>query len=846
MAQWAQVEVDLSKLLGPINDVIAKIDSVLAFLIAVLNIVNKILEVVKVFLVGLLDPIRAIVEAIIEEIRNIIQDLKQLGVYITGDWKLFDADKNFVDLVGGYQGYERRMVARLLDTSDPGRPDFSSSSAVVGAFFYASSGDVAKLIRLVQTLVRFFGQGDLMGSANPAATPPTPTVLYGSESDFVTRYDSLSAAIAEGVLPDAVSLTWGMPSGVGGKGLFGPVPKGFLVHVSTVPDGLELVTIQPNTENSNDPKNPNVLVSAGVDPLTNGSLKLYGGVADLKSGSEDFSDLEFVDPQRGNLFLKLGQNTPLIRPSTLVENGKLLVGNTFFVKAPLVLRGGAGTKFTAKIPFNLLPKGASFEKGSDGFAAAKVIETPDTYYFRVRAVAKDLSEELQASPGGNLRSPKSVYGSGWSLYKITNDDLLINKKTTLLPATMGNGSPDFKEVSKSSGPAIATQLTEVGAGFQNAVKTAVLLGILARADLSPAKTVDGEEVFEKNTYPAGGELGIEEGVREFMGRYGITQTFFNGSNSQRFRKRCNRLMARIQADLVRNSTIPNILMESLLKNEDVQALLEFKVQYGAGLDAVEKTILSLIEDKSPLKGLGQNPFARGTTMSRGQIRALFQSDYGNGPARSPGFAERGESDGIIVEDGPWNPGDGSADQSPVLFDDTSGTVEFFRNAVLDSEDGEAALEGAKLILQVAAARKTLNDTNWITVRVLPQGVPQLEQALDKVEAFLQKILDALQGAIDFIIAIIDAIQARIFQLQALLELIRAILRSLQLFTIGPFAGLVFVESGTAGLVTGLMTAENKPQDSAASYGAGVAVVAGGLPSVLLETIALLLGAGGDE
>ena len=425
------------------------------------------------------------------------------------------------------------MIARLMDTSDPGRPNFSGSSAVVAAFFYAS-GDISRILRVVQAILRFFGQGSLLGKASPVATLPTPEVLYGGAGQFKSSFKTLSGALQEDpYLPDAITLTWGLPSSAGAKSLFPPLPKGFLIHVSTIPDGLEVLSAMPNTETSPNTTSPQPRIAYGIDPITNGKLKLYGGIADLQTDSLNYSDVGLNSPQAPLLLLKLDQNTPLIKPSSLLlSTGGALVADTLYADAPsVVFKGGAGTKYTVKIPRSMLPMGASFEKGDDGFAVVREIPEPPTYYFRVRALTKEVSDEISTVARGTMNAPVSVKGL-WPLYNIPKADLILNKKTELVPQTTGlrsSKNTDFKGVAKASGAAIATFPSGVAAQYIEAVATAILLGILARADMSPAKTgAAGNPVFEKNTYPPGGELGIEDGVRGFLTRYGVGPSFFRG------------------------------------------------------------------------------------------------------------------------------------------------------------------------------------------------------------------------------------------------------------------------------------------------------------------------------
>ena len=71
-------------------------------------------------------------------------------------------------------------------------------------------------------------------------------------------------------------------------------------------------------------------------------------------------------------------------------------------------------------------------------------------------------------------------------------------------------------------------------------------------------------------------------------------------------------------------------------------------------------------------------------------------------------------------------------------------------------------------------------------------------------------------------------------------------QSLTLFDLPSFSGLVLVENGTAGIASALVTAGNKPSDGPAAYGGGAVVLFGGLPTVILELIALILAGGGED
>ncbi len=840
MSDWITIEPSLDPVLEPINPIISSIDSILSLLISTLNIVQTILNVLKVFLVGVLDPLRTLVEVLIDEVRSLIMDLRQLGVYITGDWQLITSEDRFSSLVGGYSAYERRMISRLLDTSDPNRPDFTSSSAVVGAFFYVSSQDINEIVRVVNALLKFFGQSDLMGRASPYGTPTRPEMKYGTAGSGTFR--GLAKA-TQSLIPDSVSVSWTMPAGTGGSfSPFSPSPKGFLIHVSTIPDGFQVLSLVSKAQLSSEIENIPRVAAAAVDPTTNGPLKLYGGVADIGStaDSHDWSQLEqSEDPHAPLLVLQKDQNTPLIKPSTLQGGSVPLVACTYFVKAGALNRLGVGTKFTATFQKSDLPRHASFSSGSDGFAVASE-EDPTTYYFRVRALTDDYVSRLSGL-SGSLTSPDNIWSdSEVRLYRFSREQTLRAVNGVLIPEDPGaDGETELQpnHFTSASSPGIAEFPTAQQAQYIKAVQAAFAVAILTRADLTEANS--SAEEFCYNQFASGQATGLEPAGRDLLARYSIKPVMYRAHRPGQFRLRMRWALQRIATGLQVKTAPPDSVAEAVVNS--AQTLLNFRWS-DIHTDYPHITILESLGigvDQAPLEtqGVGANPFCR--ALPKGQIEQIYA--VAGGPARGPSFITKGSSDRQ------WVAGEGSADFSPIIYDDASSRVEFIRNALLGNTTGLQVVKGAASVLQLAAASvsRPIGDTQWIAIRLMPQALAPLDEILERLDRFLQGVMDGLEGTTDKIIAYIEAIQARIYQLQALLNQIRALLHALNFFRIPSVSGLVLVESGTEGLTSGLVSAESKPTDSASSYGGGVAVVAGGLPQVLLELLALLL-SGGDN
>jgi hypothetical protein len=845
---WATLEFSLEPLLKPILPILETIDGVLSALIAILNIVQKILDVIKVFLFGLLDPIRALVELIIEEIRRIIQDLRQIGVYLAGDWALVDPSNGFADIIGGYAAYEQRMTQRLLDTGDPNRPNFSSSSVALAVFLYASSGDISVILRAIYAIMKLFGRADLLGNKAPYQTPTAPQILFGSSAAGIASFRTLGKTFSSDT-PNSISISWAMPTGTSKSPIRNPSPKGFLIHVSTIESGLEVLTLTSNPISPN-PVTPNRITGSAIDPVTGFPLRLFGGISDIGAADDprDFSGVESPNPQAPLLCLRKDQVTPLIKPSTLKPSGggPPLLGNTYFVRMSDLSpqRIGGGTRYTATIPLEDLPLDVSFRGGSDGFAEIEGSPyQPQNYWIRVRALTRNYADFIRDSgTSGNLLSPASLYESPVRIYQITNSDIkgaatqngIITPQTTGTPNTT-SAQVSFKDLTSAGGPGVVIVPTGSQLAYQEALQSALVLAILCRADLTEQTPQNTQNVYVEGT-----ALGFEEAVREFLAQFQVGPDFFKESRPQVFREKIKRLVL----SLPPNSP-PSGVVDSIL--ESCQNLLEFTWNEIDG-DYPELTILQSIGiggDPEETSGLGANPFCR--TLPKKDLQWAYASGVttGNraGPQRSPCFLER-RVPGIG-----WVQGGGSADLSPILYNDrvSRSPVKYVRNAVYDY-NAQILLKEASLVLRVALSAYALpaTDGGWLAIRLMPQALVPLDLLLEKVDRFLQGVLDGLQGIIDQIIRYIESVQARIFQLQALLELIRSLLRSIQLFQLPSLSALVMVESGTGGIVTGLITSENKPQDDANDYGAGVVAIAGGIPTVLLEILALLFSGGEEE
>jgi hypothetical protein len=874
---WVTLQPNLDFIMVVPNAIIQTIDSVLAFVITLLNIANTVLNVIKVFLVGLLDPIRAIVEAIIEEIRAFIHDLRQMGLYMTGDWNLITIKPlRAPELLGGFQSYERRMLKRLLNRRDPGRPDFSSRSVALGLFCYLSTGDLFALIELINRIKAFFGDRSATGPAPfPQPTPPEATLgTYGLSTALFKKPDGLDTA------PDAVTLKWTMP---GTGGLFSKPPGGFLVHISTMPNGFGLRSFRwedtggPEDSEETESGAPTVKYwpAVGIEAQTGTELRLFGGVSDLATEEDGYTDVERDKAQANRLLLSLDQNTPLIPPSKLIGSGSIPIGAaTYYLKLPKFNKVAPMQAYSTTIKYSDLPQMFTVEADgstSGGLPKVKLVtEDCYTFYARVRPVTDAYVEALSAVDG-TPDAPAVIPADACKLITWGTEAIKGNSKALFSPrpgppAATGSEQPSPQEIGQASAPTVFSMPSATMLDFITATQVALEVLLLVRADytLVDSNVVEEETIINGavKTYSDGYQTGLES-LKDFLTTMKVKDEFYTAStDSKKFRRRVKQKSAWI-LDRFFSQPPPESIAEALA--EDVANLLDFKwTEISSSLP--DMTILETVASQDPNQGLAASPIGIGTPEIKRRLRLGSGSTEGMWPDRSGIFPERFTASGgtypeLYAKRG-WSEtaflmGDGYCDTTPVVFKATNMSMasvgrydlkaQFVRKLLLEWESGKI-LNSASAILAVvgAANAKSPSESDWKTIRFFDEALAPLDKLMVEVEAFLLAILDGLQGLIDKIIAYIEAIQARIYQIQALIEMIRALLNSLTMFDLPSFSGLLLVENGTDGITKGLVTAGNKPSDSPMSYGGGVLVMTGGLPAIILEIIEMILGGGASE
>lgn len=861
-----------------LEDFKSKVDTIAQFLIASLELANVMLDVIKAFLIGINDPITALIKALIKEIEKILKDLRQLGLYFTSDRKLMDYP--FKDILGGFQGAEKRMIGRLNDRTDIGRPDVSPNTLMVGFMFYASA-DTNGLYNLLSVINKILALFSFEVSGNKFSTVQNLSVSYSASDPTYTP------TFGQGVFspPREIVVSWQQVKNANIMGINIPLPgpANFIIEVSTVPYGLPLfITKQDTNKASPGGKNGEGTPQLKTYELTERKLGveqqvyLCGGADRLSYPSQ--YNYETATDSDGKLkdgsayvhtFLADNQTQPI--PIHLLKDSSG-TEPTYFLQRTFVLGvddgGGAvttfGTQSTFKIKPEQLPKSIKVSgTGSSLKIEEDTEETPTIYYFRVTPSAK-----FDTTP--------------FARYSVESKN--VDSENNVVTNSVSIGSPSSIFPLK-----VARDTTSM---YQESVESALLALLLSRPDLD---NLGRETPF------------LSEDKDKLLGIFGIDPRKFFSSDIGivQFRNKVRRIVKRLTTELIdKTGVLPKLVEEFVVDSS--QELREFTwsdfnvsspsltLRQSVGMGS--SSTIDFNDEIGIAPNLKAIPYEDNREHER-KFRKLIiggtkEPTYPSPPPTQTVEIQKSVRDSKLQSLSKGNPNGGifekrKAEQYDYLLNgslkdsqgndrviirvgveyvlmrekadyistkkisDSSGNINgnsplvyasrssmnsgfrispalsqstpmyFTRTVLIDHNNGQL-LQQAALVLNIASSSSDKKaESEWDFVRLGDNGVMLfVEQFLNTILNTVQAILDGLQGIIDNILRFIDFIQQRINEVQNLIRKINAIIQSIGLFDIPSVSMLFFASKGTDGVTRDLVSAQDKPSDPTTAYGFG--------------------------
>jgi len=401
VADWKSFQIPI-----PLTQVVDPIKSLLETLMIFLEILKAILETIKIFLLDLLNPIKALVEALIGLLIELIQALLASGCYIYFDIPDPVNDPDFSRVAGGYPAFLERFEGSLYDTKDFNRPQPNDLTTSGFILFVLDAANIIELILAVQAIMRLFGKA--WKSPRYAAPANVKAIPVGTSGDPILAVTSL---FTKGPI-EKIELQWDLPSVVES-----PDP-GFSDAVTKLAG--EFIP-------------PNFLIEKSVDILPT-SQKI--DIADL--GTTDSVGLVQVD-------------VPTKLDKALASSFAKVQGTTVFATQPL-----RDNQQEPVIKFQKYMK-ADTTAGILGALTGTFrfidddVEVGHVYYYRIRAYSGDLNLDTTNFTIGGLPTSYNALTSGtknnsqirFFEWPSSGDEVVMGKPSAVVRATVPPDLGDF-------------------------------------------------------------------------------------------------------------------------------------------------------------------------------------------------------------------------------------------------------------------------------------------------------------------------------------------------------------------------------------------------------------------
>jgi len=547
---------------------------------------------------------------------------------------------------------------------------------------------------------------------------------------------------------------------------------------------------------------------------------IYGGtdtVQVLTDSSVDAAQMYFV----------LDQNSPVVPVNALMalekRTGKRYFGRTFFVQNSLKSmppgQGFAMILDRKDFPYTGDPVLAAPKKGKlYGDLTVANAYQPSTYYLTVRAVDKTRAKAIKSSlvdGKGTVGNPATY---DYPLYWEIPDLFIKQAATTDDNYVLDDGRTDSGSFGPLSLPASVNFPTD--SRVAEIVQTALVIAVLSRSDLLVGAQKDGQAKVA---------TGLEDLAKGVLNGLGFDRAFFTkyATDPSGFARVLLSKTGQLTGNLLQ-SPIMSDNPDTILIYE---SLLTFRwSDYDTALPRL--TILESLQNTANSESLSL--WATGT-------------DRGMWEKREPHFWSWRTYVSPVTRTLPY-PLSGAVltDNSPrVQSTDNPDNTSFCRNALVSTYKSAAS------VLALSTPGSALGvvqggGQNWVAIRLLPNGIPQLDRLLSNLDAFFQALLDGFENVGNAIIGYIEFIESKIRNIQALIDQIQGILDFINSLSLPTVSALAVTGAGISGLVQEFASADNKPSDDANAYGFGFAAVGVGLPVVLMELLVAVFGTATDS
>lgn len=262
MADWQNFAIQV-----PGKDLLEPLRNIMETLLVYLEVLKALLDTIKTFLIDFGNPIKALVQALLNLILELLNSLRVSGFFGYFDIPDPRIDPNFDKVYGGTAAFQYRFKQSLYDSRDLNRPQPRQGSTKSGFVIIMVQADrIYALLRHIKQLMRFFGRD--FTSPRYEAPANFKALPVGDAGDPILAVASIFTTNIK-----AVELTWTLPSNTetpdpGFSDLVTKVASEF-IPPSFLIERADIAPTRPLDTSSGNETSP-VNVSVLQDPATTG------------------------------------------------------------------------------------------------------------------------------------------------------------------------------------------------------------------------------------------------------------------------------------------------------------------------------------------------------------------------------------------------------------------------------------------------------------------------------------------------------------------------------------------------------------------------------------------------
>lgn len=783
------------------------VDETYAVIVGFFETLLKGLEFVETLLVGIQDPISAILQEIIDIIQAILKDLRKAGFYITWDSAWKKAPLKPSNFAHGYQRVRQELTDKLTNEADQSRPEFSRLSSVFSITAYGGGGatNIRPLIKAIMKVISLFSV-----KASPYYSPPildTPNYTKNFQGDKIAIPWPLEL-IEEDTEIGGIQVRWSNPPSK--KENFFDVdlpPDSYAITVTTRSNPLPLF-IEVNDPNStSDEGKATVIKPMRLSQTTEEQATT---IVAPRVNSKNFVDsADRITDQKPFLFAKFnGEKIPY---NKFINETK-----TFYFKTSAFGAVIGGADYTYSLLFTELP--------DKQFDLVKQSDTEDFENYFIYMSSHVTENDSEWGDGYVIDERAAVkkdldFGFNFQGFAPLNDCFVTGSSNDLRVCPLFSQPKRIKRNPKDK----FKYITALKDSLVRFILVEEYFSQVVGSKKDPLNIDRIPPQQRNNLYSIFGVKDAKELYKMYKG---------DRDDVEDFRDEIE--------DMVRDA-LARILGRGM-PSKGVLKTME------SDLDLIVDTK----NDKSPLlyRLLDEDfDVDKPTYDFEEDEENALDGNEGIYPNAFIGLEERSESDDLIQThlktfSLPYvSEALGENEQTFISNYKNTLVTDYIPFAKYLSEDIEKKKWGAcsRVLTGLPKSPDTLGKGEWLFLRIFADGIPALEVFLEEILQFIKAFKKGLEGIIAAILRYINLLRERINSIRRFVDMIKRIIDLILSIRLpGGISYLMCETDGTEGFVEALSSSQNQPPSGEFIFGTYACFVFGGLPSILVDFILSLI------